>query len=408
MKLVLHMFLNRKITETCKEIAKQFGVVLLTGARQAGKSTLLKKIFQKHNYYSLDDLRIRTQANESSASFFDFYKTPLILDEVQYAPDLLSYIKIDIDEKKFQSKCFQGDYILTGSQKFALMDEIKESLAGRMAILNLNTISVEEILDQELDLPSWAEIVYRSQYPEPYLNQNLDIRVWFETYTQSWLNRDIRQNLQNSHLQVFDKFLSLLATRVSAEENFNSIAKELGVSRLTVQSWVALLEKTQIVFSLQPYYKNLGKRIIKSPKLYFLDTGLANYLSGFFTAEQISSSIMTGAFFENFIVTEVIKFFENRAIKPPLYFFRDSNGLEIDLIIEHEGKILAMEIKSTDNPKKSQIRGLDRVSKLFDKEVQSILVCNCKQTMPATESIKAIPWQQLPQYLVAHFNLQSS
>lgn len=393
------MYLSRKITEYCKKTSEQFGVVLVTGARQAGKSTLLRKIFPKHKYLSLDDLRIRTQANESAASFFDFYKAPVIVDEIQYAPDLLSYIKIDIDEKKFQNKSFQGSYILTGSQKFALMDSIKESLAGRIAILNLNTLSIEELIEHDIKLPNWTDLVYRSLYPEPFLNKDIELKIWFETYVQSWLNRDIRQNLKNSHLQVFDKFISLIATRISTEENFNDISKELGVSRLTVQSWASMLEKTQVLFSLQPYHNNLGKRIIKSPKLYFLDTGLANYLSGFFNPEQLSNNIMTGAFFENLVVTEIVKFFENRAIKAPLYFFRDSNGLEVDLIIEYESKIVAMEIKSTDNPRKAHLKGLHKLNKLFDKEVKSILVCNCKKTMPVTKTISALPWQEIPSYL---------
>lgn len=402
------MFVTRKITKLCEKLSDQFAILLVTGARQAGKSTLLRKIFSKHQYLSLDDLRIRTQANESCASFFEFYRSPLILDEVQYAPDLLSYIKIDIDEKKFQKKHYQGNYILTGSQKFTLMDQIKESLAGRMAILNLNTLSIEELIDQDIELPTWTDLVYRSLYPEPFLNHKLDLRTWFETYVQAWLNRDIRQNLKNSHLQVFDKFLSLIATRISVEENFTDIAKELGVSRLTVQTWASMLEKTQVLFSLQPYYKNLGKRIIKSSKLYFLDTGLANYLSGFFDPQQLSNNIMTGAFFENFVITEVIKFFENRAIKPPVYFFRDSNGLEVDLIIEHQGKVVAMEIKSTDNPKKSHLKGLLKLGKLLGEKTESILVCNSKQTWPITDAIKALPWQNLPEFLQTRFPEKSN
>ncbi|NQY80214.1 MAG: ATP-binding protein [Candidatus Caenarcaniphilales bacterium] len=393
------IYVGRKLSEYCHKLAKQFAVILVTGARQAGKSTLLRNIFPNHQYLSLDDLRIRTQANESTATFLDFYKSPLIIDEVQYAPDLLSYIKIIVDEKKFKDEKFQGMYILTGSQKFELMDQIKESLAGRMAILNLNTLSIEELSQQEGDLPFWTECVYRSLYPEPFLNKDLDLRVWFETYVQSWLNRDIRQNLKNSHLAVFDKFLSLIATRISAEENFTDIAKELGVSRLTVQSWASLLEKTQVLYSLQPYHNNLGKRIIKSSKLYFLDTGLANYLSGFFTPEQISNSIMTGAFFENFIVTEAIKFFENRAIKAPISFFRDSNGLEVDLIIEYESRVLAIEIKSTDNPRKQHLKGLHKFTKLFDRKIETYLVCNSKTRMMVSDEVQAIPWQELPALL---------
>ena len=393
------MYFKRKITDSCKSLAKQFGVLLITGARQAGKSTLLRRIFTDHKYISLDDLRIRSQAIETAASFFDFHQVPIIIDEAQYAPDLLSYIKIDIDEKKFNDDCYQGNYILTGSQKFALIDNIKESLAGRMAILNLNTLSIEELLDQDCKLPNWTDLVYRSLYPEPFLNQNIDIQAWFETYVQSWLNRDIRQNLKNSYLQVFDKFINLIATRVSAEENFNSLSKELGISRITIQSWATLLEKTQVIFSLQPYHRNLGKRIIKSPKLYFLDTGLANYLAGFFTPEQLSYNIMTGAFFENLIISEVIKFFHNRGLKAPLYFFRDSNGLEVDLIIEYQSKIIIMEIKSTDNPRKGHLKGLDKISKLFDQEIQSVLICNCKQAMPVTENIMALPWQDLVGFL---------
>lgn len=393
-------FVPRKISALCQNLSSQFGVILVTGARQAGKSTMLRKVFSEHGYYSLDDLRIRNQANESSASFFDFYNPPLILDEVQYAPDLLPYIKIDIDIKKFDQVDFAGNFILTGSQKFALIDQIQESLAGRMAILNLNTLSIEELLDEGCTLPNWTDLVYRSLYPEPFLNHNLDLKVWFDSYVQSWLNRDIRLNLKNSHLQVFDKFLSLIATRISTEENHSSIASELGVSRLTIQSWASLLEKTQVLYSLAPYHNNLGKRVIKSPKLYFLDTGLANYLSGFFNPQQLSNNIMTGAFFENFIITEVIKFFENRGVQAPLFFFRDNNGLEVDLIIELADKKVLIEIKSTDSPKSTHCKSLNKIASLFDNSilVEKVLVCNSKNEFPV-DDVKVLAWQNLPSFL---------
>ena len=387
------MYVNRKLADKAKGLLGQFHVLLVTGARQSGKSTLLRKIFPDHKYLSLDDLRIRSQANEEPASFFDYYQSPVIIDEVQYAPDLLPYIKLAVDENKFCET--SSSYILTGSQKFAVMDQIQESLAGRMAILNLNTLSVEELRDQDLDLPAWTEIVYRSLYPEPYLNAKLDLNLWFEGYVQAWLNRDIRQNLKNSHLRVFDKFLQLIAVRLTGEENYNSIAKELGVSRLTVQSWAALLEKTQILYSLQPYHSNLGKRIIKSAKVYFFDTGLANYLSGFLNPDQISNHIMTGPLFENFIVSEVLKFFDNRGIKAPLYFFRENNGTEVDLIIDLKDRLLAIEIKSTSMPNKSHIKSLLRFAELSDKPVVNLLVCNSGKELKLDNLVRVVPWQDL-------------
>jgi predicted AAA+ superfamily ATPase len=320
--------------------------------------------------------------------FLDFYKAPVIIDEIQNAPDLLSYLKIQIDENRKQ----KGQYILTSSQQFNLVADINESLAGRLGMATLTPIAIEELSQSKIS--TWIDYALQGLYPELVADPKLDPRLWYSSYIESLLNKDIRDNLKKEHLGTYDRFLKLLAVRCSQELKYQDLAKELGVSILTIQSWIALLERSQIIFLLQPYYKNFGKRIVKSPKLYFLDTALVSYLSGNTNKEIIQNGPMSGALFENFVITEIYKYFCNRGIKPPLYHFRDSQGVEVDLIIEHENKYLLLEIKTTMTPKKEHASGLDKVNKLLTNS-NSFVVCNCKNKTPLTSNVLAIHWQNI-------------
>ena len=379
------MYIKRLLTPFIKQLLNQFPAVLLSGARQSGKSTLLKKNFPNYTYVTLDDLQARDTATRDPKAFLNFYKPPLIVDEIQNAPDLLSYIKIEIDNNRKK----KGQYILTGSQQFTLVADIHESLAGRLGMATLTPIAIEELRKKKIS--TWIDYSLRGLYPELVADAKLESKLWYSAYIESLLNKDISDNLKKEHLGTYDRFIKLLAARCSQELKYQEFAKELGVSNLTIQSWISLLERSQIIFLLQPYYKNLGKRIVKSPKLYFLDTGLVSYLSGNTTKEIIENGPMAGALFENFVISEIYKSFCNRGIKPPLYHFRDSQGVEVDLLLEYENKYLLLELKMTMTPKKDHASGLEKVNKLFPT-AKSIVLCNVNNKVPLSKETVAIHW----------------
>ena len=392
------VYIKRKITSYLKKVINQSPVTLLTGCRQSGKSTLLQKMLANYNYVTLDDLKLREQAINEPELFLTYYTPPLIIDEVQNAPNLLSYIKMSVDKDRTK-----GSYILTGSQQFSLMFEVHESLAGRLGIASLTPLSIEELyIDRKITIPLWTEIALNGLYPEPNADKKIDPKIWFSRYIESLLNRDIKSNLKKGYLGSYDKFIKLLAIRTSQELNYSDISKELGVSSLTVQSWLTLLERSQIVFRLPPYYKNLGKRITKSHKSYFIDPGLVSYLSGHRTKEQIQDSPMTGALFETLVMCEVIKFFFNKGENPPIYYFRDNHGLEVDLIIELGNKILIAEIKSTSSPGKHHIKSLKQIQTMIPHS-KAVLLCNRKEDFLLDKNIKAIHWSKISSCLDKFF-----
>lgn len=379
------MYIRRLLTPFIKKLLGQFPAILLSGARQSGKSTLLQKNFPDYTYVTLDDLQARDMAKNDPQLFLDFYKAPVIIDEIQNVPDLLSYIKIQIDRNRKK----KGQYILTGSQQFTLVADIHESLAGRLGMATLTPIAIEEL--SKTKISNWIDYSLNGLYPELITDSKLEPKLWYSAYVETLLNKDIRDNLKKEHLGTYDRFIKLLATRCSQELIYQDLAKELGVSNLTIQSWVSLLERSQIIFLMQPYYKNLGKRIVKSPKIYFLDTGLVSYLSGNTNKEIIQNGPMAGALFENFVVSEIYKYFCNRGIKPPLYHFRDSQGVEVDLVIEHESKYLLLEIKSTMSPRKDHASGLEKVIKLL-LGAKALVICNTKNKIPLSSQVTAIHW----------------
>lgn len=393
-------YIKRKITTYLKKVIQQSPVTLLTGCRQSGKSTLLQRILNHYNYVTLDDLKLREQAINEPELFLTYYKPPLILDEIQNAPNLLSYLKINVDKKRVK-----GSYVLTGSQQFSLMSEVHESLAGRLGVTSLTPFSIEEFyIDRKIQMPIWTQIALEGLYPEPSSDKKIDSKIWFSRYIESLLNKDIKNNLKKEYLGTYDKFVKFLAIRTSQELNYSDISKELGVSSLTVQSWLTLLERSQIVFRLPPYYKNLGKRITKAHKSYFIDPGLVSYLSGHRTKEQIQDSPMTGALFETLVMCEVNKFFFNRGETPQIYYFRDNHGLEVDLIIEYGNKVLIAEIKSTSNPKKHHIIAAKKIRSLIPKST-IILLCNRKEGFLLEKDIIAIHWSEISKFLRKYFDI---
>jgi len=356
------MYIKRLIEKTIIDTLKTFPVVILTGARQSGKTTLIKHLFSStFNYISLDELDIRSLAINDPREFLNKFKTPLIIDEIQNAPQLLPYIKAVVDKERKN-----GRFIITGSQQFPLMKNVSESLAGRAAILNLYPFMIEEITGNyiteeksidsylknasnkkipgslKIDLGSW---LLDGGYPGLFVNSKISKNIWFSSYIQTYIDRDVRGNIKNENLNDFERFLKLMASRTSQELSYSNLSRDIGLSVPTIKSWTSLLQTNSIIYLLQPYYKNFGKRIIKSPKLYFLDTGLAAYLSGIQTKEHLLNGPMGGALFETFVVTNFLKRFSALDINPSLYYWKNISGIEVDLLVEHGNKLIPIEIK---------------------------------------------------------------
>jgi predicted AAA+ superfamily ATPase len=358
------MYIKRLIENTLINAANTFPVVILTGARQSGKTTILKHLFEKtHTYLSLDEMDIRMLAVNDPRAFLSRYKLPLIIDEIQNAPVLLSYIKAIVDKEKKH-----GLFILTGSQQFSVMKNIGESLAGRAAILNLYPFMLEEIKGgfsqpeshietflnnisiksaPDTTAVSLGSLLLAGGYPGLFTNNKISRNLWFSSYIQTYLDRDIRGNIKNENVNDFERFLKLLASRTAQELSYSSLSRDLGLSVPTIKNWISILESNSIVYLLQPYHKNFGKRIIKSPKLYFLDCGLASYLSGLQSEEHLLNGPMAGALFETFVITNFLKRFKSLDNSFSLYYWKNIGGVEIDLIIEYGPKLLPIEIKMT-------------------------------------------------------------
>ena len=362
-----YKYINRSIESLIKGIIKQSPAIALTGPRQSGKSTVLTHIFPKISYVSLDDPLYREQAIEDPELFLDTVREPVIIDEIQYAPQLLSYIKIRIDQKR-QKK---GRFLLTGSQQFNLIKNIGDTLAGRIGLLQLlpfdlsEKMKIKHLTDTHKTVKkAFFHACLNGSYPEPNVNNSIDIRTWYGSYLQTYLERDIRSIYEIGLLREFQSCLKLLAANCAQVLNISTISKNIGTSVNTVKKWISILEASGIIYLLIPYYNNLGKRITKSPKLYFLDTGFVCYLTGILTEEHIVSGPMTGALFENYIIQEVVKTFLNRGQIPPIYYYRTHNGLEIDLIIEKNAiTLIPVEIKFSQTPKRTMNKNIDAFMK---------------------------------------------
>ncbi|MEM9888663.1 MAG: ATP-binding protein [Bacteroidota bacterium] len=335
------MIVARKIAERVKTVAKQMPVISITGPRQSGKTTLCRHLFTDYFYANLENPETRAFAQEDPKRFILQGESGMIVDEAQYAPSLFSYIQARVDETKKN-----GTYILSGSQNFLFMEKITQSLAGRVAVFHLLPFSLEEIESTVYFPEAASNFILKGAYPRIY-DHNIDLEIFFPSYIQTYVERDIRQLINVKDLQQFQLFLRICAGRVGQLFNQSAIANEIGLTHTSVRKWLSLLQTSFITYTLPPYFRNFKKRLIKTPKLYFYDTGLACYLLGIRTLEELETHYAKGALFENFIITEVMKNFYNRGAQPPLYFWRDRTGNEIDLLIDVGGKMYPIEIKSS-------------------------------------------------------------
>ena len=338
-------YIKRKIESTILEAAKYFPVITVTGPRQSGKTTMLKQIFPHLHYYSLEDLDTRSFAMEDPVRFLHLHEDGMILDEVYNYPELLSYIQGIVDEQP------QKKFVLSGSSNFALLKKVSQSLAGRSGVFELMPLSIEEVKGQIEYVDDADQLLYQGLYPAVCSCKNIP-KFLYPSYVKTYLERDVRDLLNVKDIRLFNMFLKLCAGRIGSVFNASEIAGEIGVSSKTIQAWVSILQASYVVYLLPPYFENSRKRLTKSPKMYFCDTGLACTLLGIESAEQLAFDKMRGHLFENLIVVELLKRRLNEGKESNLYFYRDSNQNEVDILVNNGSSLDAIEVKSamTYNP----------------------------------------------------------
>lgn len=409
------MYIKRSIEQTITKLSEEFPVIVITGARQVGKSTMLRMIKDEGmNYVSLDDMDVRNLALSDPKYFLEQYSYPLLIDEIQYAPDLLPYIKMIVDEERLKSlknnEPTRALFWLTGSQQFNVMKNISESLAGRVGVLSLYSLSLSEITHNAssvfspnidelkkkdvatmLDTKQIFERIYSGGMPS-VVTENVDRNDYFSSYVTTYIERDVRQLLNVGRTIEFYNFLQYIAVRTAQEVNYNSIAGDIGIDSKTAKNWISILEASGIIYLLQPYYSNLSNRIIKSPKLYFMDTGLCSYLAKYPNAETLEVGALGGAIFETFVVSEIIKNLTSHGIDPRmrLYYYRDKEQKEIDLVYVEGDTLYPVEIKkgvSPSNPDKN----FDVLQKYSKDVATGIVLCMSKSLQPINKNCWLVP-----------------
>lgn len=374
-------YIARHMEQKILDLSKFFSALLITGPRQAGKTTMLKELAAREGigrgYVSLDDLNARDMAKNDPKLFLQLHKPPVIIDEVQYAPELFTYIKIHVDEHHMP-----GAFWLTGSQIYRLMRGVQESLAGRVALLHLSPLSQREITGMParpfmvdfdvllaesktilpVSVPDMYERIWKGCMPGLLSGQS-ERDIFYSSYISTYLERDVREISGAIDALKFNRFVTAVAARCSQLVNFTALAEDADIDIQTAKSWLNILETLGIVFLLHPYSNNVLKRTIRTPKLYFYDTGLVCYLTRWSSAEVAESGAMSGALLENFTVSELMKSYQNEGLSPYLYFYRDRDAKEIDVLLEGNGKLFPLEIKKTATPDKRIVRTFDVIEK---------------------------------------------
>ena len=409
------MYQNRTLEAFVQKANTQFPVLLLTGPRQVGKTTLLAHVQTDDNrtYVTLDDPMARSLAKEDPALFLQRFAPPVFIDEIQYAPELLPYIKIRVDRSRADGSHASALFWLTGSQQFHLMKNVSESLAGRVGIIQLLGFSQRELNGASLQIepflpepefifdrlkntspPSLSDIyrrIWRGAFPIPALHETTDHDLFYSSYVQTYLQRDVRDLTHVGDEMAFLRFLRAAAARTGTLTNVSALAKDADVSPSTAKQWLSILETSGIVYLLAPYHSNLSKRLVKAPKLYFTDTGLCAYLTGWSSPETLEAGAMSGPMLETWVVNEVLKSYLHAGRPAPLYFYRDKDTKEIDLLIEKDGVIYPLEIKKTASPSRNIARQFQLISRFGKAVGPGGVICFAETALPLSETVYAIP-----------------
>jgi predicted AAA+ superfamily ATPase len=385
-------YIARNLEKVVLEVTKEYPVVLVTGPRQVGKTTMLQKLMEgtDRNYVSLDDLNERNLAKTDPEMFLQLHKPPILIDEVQYAPELFVYIKIHVD--KYHNA---GDFWLTGSQVFKRMSGIQESLAGRVAVLSLTSLSQAEICGGEmqpftLDIEKLSarrkertaadtgvifDRIFRGSMPAIVSEKNSNSQIFYSSYLTTYIERDVREVSDAIDSLTFLHFITAVAARCGQILNIAEIARDADINQKQAKNWLGVLETLGLIFYLHPYSNNMLKRLVKTPKLYFYDTGLVCYLTKWSSAETLQSGAMNGAILENYVVAEIRKTYLNCGKDPYMYYYRDKDAREIDIILEHDGVLNPIEIKKSANPGSELIKVFKLLDKSSAKRSKGAVVC---------------------------------
>ena len=381
--------IKRIISKKILTLAGKMPVITITGPRQSGKTTLAKEIFKDYTYINLEDAAVRDFAKQDIIGFFKKYNNKVVIDEAQNVPGIFSQIQVLTDNSKEK-----GQFILTGSQNFLLSEQISQSLAGRTAIFKLLPFSTDELKNTKYHVNEYEKYIQKGMYPRLY-DENLNPEDWLPDYINTYIERDVRKILNVSDLNRFRAFLKICAGHTGQIINLSGIGNEIGISYKTVQKWLSVLEASYVIFLVYPYYKNFNKRIIKSPKLYFYDTGLACSLMNIRNTEQLDYHFAKGNLFETFIMSEIMKRKFNGLLKGDVYFWRESNKNEIDCIIDTGNTLKAIEIKSGRTIKDSFFKNLNFFKKFTkDIEIETFLVYGGDEIQKRSEHT-VLNWQNL-------------
>ena len=391
----IRMWITRKYENTIELLSQQFPSVVVTGPRQVGKTALVQKVFSDYTYVSLDIPAVAAQAESNPEDFLKSYPEPLVIDEAQYAPGIFRHLKAAIDRDKRP-----GRFILTGSQNFLLMHGVAESMAGRCGVLNMLNLSLREIRET-ISSVSESDYLGKGGYPELYANPDIDPGFWYASYLATYLERDVRNILNVTSLRDFDRFIRSVAIRTGQVLSYSDLARDVGVSPNTAKKWISVLQASGQIYLLEPYHRNLGKRLTKSPKLYMCDTGLALFLMGFEDFGLVLRHPIMGAIWETHVVMQVVKHYQALGRSKPLWYWRTVHGAEVDLLIEQGGRFTAVEAKFAESPDKKAARGMDALRRFYDDEslVAGYVASRAAAPYPVSKNVTAIPGSDIDRYI---------